>query len=200
MKCRKIVFETIFVSIFFLMLTSSLLWSGEPGELVKEVVLKDTYLNGIENIQERKLKLWEEISPAFNFEEMSKRAMGKYWKKRSPEEKREFVELFTKNLYKAYIRKTYSSFGKNIISLREERDNKYAKVQTELITKTGKEISADFLLLRENGKWKIYDVIVEGVSLVNNYHRQINSILIESSYEEMVQKMKQKQSEKNLYK
>ena len=200
MKCRKIVFETIFVSIFFLMLTSSLLWSGEPGELVKEVVLKDTYLNGIENIQERKLKLWEEISPAFNFEEMSKRAMGKYWKKRSPEEKREFVELFTKNLKKAYIRKTYSSFGKNIISLREERNNKYAKVQTELITKTGKEISVDFLLLRENGKWKIYNVIVEGVSLVNNFHRQINNILIESSYEEMVQKMKQKQSEKNLYK
>jgi phospholipid transport system substrate-binding protein len=191
MKCRRIVFETIFVGILFPMFTSSLLWSGEPGELAKEVILKDTSLKRVENIQERKLKLWEEISPAFNFEEMSKRAMGKYWRRLSHEEKREFVELFIKNLKSAYIRKTYSSFWEKIISLREKQDNKYAKVQAELITKTRKEISVEFLLLK-NKKWKIYDVIIEGVSMVNNYNSQINYILVESSYEELVQRMKQK--------
>lgn len=80
MKYRKIVFE-IFVGIFFLTFTSTLLWSGEPRELVKEVILKDSSLKDTENTKERKQALWEEISPAFNFEEMTKNAMGKHWKK-----------------------------------------------------------------------------------------------------------------------
>ncbi len=194
MKCRKIVFE-IFVCVLFLMFTPTFLWSGEPEELVRELILKDTSLNGVENIQERRLKLWKEISPAFDFEAMSKRAMGKYWRKCSPEEKREFVELFTKTLKGAYTRKTSSRFGE-IISLRKVQDNKYAKVQAELVTKRGKGRSAVFHLLKENRKWKIYDVIIEGVSVVKNYYSQINSILVESSYEELVQKMKQKLSTK----
>ncbi len=66
------------------MFTPTLLWSGEPEELVKEIILKDTSLKGAERTNERKQKLWEEISHSFNFEEMAKRVMGKYWRKRSP--------------------------------------------------------------------------------------------------------------------
>ncbi|MFQ5715150.1 MAG: ABC transporter substrate-binding protein [Candidatus Scalinduaceae bacterium] len=197
MKYRKILFE-IFVSMFFLMFTSTLLWSGEPEELVKEIILKDTSLKGAERTNERKQKLWEEISHSFDFEEMSKRAMGKYWRKRSPEEKREFVELFTNTLKGAYARNASSCFGDKIISLREKQFNKYAKVQAELITKIGKEKTAIFRLLKKNGKWKIYDINIEGVSVVKNYSSQINYILVESSYEELVQKMKQKQRKKSL--
>ncbi len=196
MKCRKIVFKTIFVGIFFLMFTPTLLRSEEPEEIVKEIIPKDTSLKGVERTNEHKQKLWEEISHSFNFEEMSKRAMGKYWRKRSPEEKREFVELFTKTLRDAYTRNTTSRFGDKIISLREKQFNKYAKVQAELITKIGKEKTAVFSLLQKNGKWKIYDVNIEGVSVVKNYSSQINYILVESSYEELIQKMKQKQSKK----
>ncbi len=178
------------------MFTPTLLRSEEPEEIVKEIILKDTSLKGVERTNERKQKLWEEISHSFNFEEMSKRAMGKYWRKRSPEEKREFVELFTKTLRGAYTRNTTSRFGDKIISLREKQFNKYAKVQAELITKIGKEKTAVFSLLQKNGKWKIYDVNIEGVSVVKNYSSQINYILVESSYEELIQKMKQKQSKK----
>ncbi len=77
MKYRRIVFE-IFLGVFLLMFTSNLLWSGEPEDLVKKVILKDISLKGGERTGERKQKLWEEISPSFDFEEMAKRAMGKY--------------------------------------------------------------------------------------------------------------------------
>ncbi len=194
MRYRKIAFK-IFIGISFLTFTSTPLWSGEPGELVKSVILKDISLKDGEITKERKQKLWEKISPSFNFEEMAKKAIGKYWRERSHEEKREFVELFTNNIKSAYIRKTGPRFGEKIFSLSEVQDNGYARVQVELIKKTEEKKSADFFLLRKNLEWRIYDVVFEGVSLVNNYHSQINSFLIKSSYEELVQMLKRRQSE-----
>ncbi len=194
MRYRRIAFE-IFIGIFFLTFTSTPLWSGEPGEVVKEVILKDISLKDGGNTKERKLKLWEEISPSFSFEEMAKEAMGKYWRERSHEEKNEFVELFANNIKSAYIRKTGPRFGERIISLREKEGNKFTKAQVELIKKTEEKMSVDFRLLRKTGGWRICDVIIEGVSIANNYRRQIYSFLIKSSYEELVQTFKQKQSE-----
>ena len=110
-------------------------------------------------------------------------------------EKNEFVELFANNIKSAYIRKTGPRFGEKIFSLNEVQDNGYARVRVELIKKTEEKKSADFFLLRKDLEWKIYDVVFEGVSLVNNYRSQINSFLIKSSYEELVQMFKQKQSE-----
>ena len=194
MRYRKIAFK-IFIGIFILTFTSTPLWSGEPGELVKSVILKDISLKDGEITKERKLKLWEKISSSFNFEEMAKKAIGKYWRERSHEEKREFVELFTNNIKSAYIRETGPRFGEKIFSLSEVQDNGYARVQVEFIKKTEDKKSADFFLLRKNLEWRIYDVAFEGVSLVNNYHSQINSLLIKSSYEELVQMLKRRQSE-----
>jgi phospholipid transport system substrate-binding protein len=195
MRYRKIAFK-IFIGIFFLIFTSTPLWSGEPGDVVKGVILKDISLKDGEDTNERKHKLWEEISLSFNFEEMAKRAMWNHWEKRSPDEKKEFVELFTNNIKAAYIRKSGSRFGEKIISLMEKQGDKFAKVQVELINKTEGKMSADFFLLRKNLEWRIYDVVFEGVSLVSNYRRQFNSFLSKFSYEELVQKLKQNQSKK----
>ncbi|OHB50037.1 MAG: hypothetical protein A2106_06640 [Planctomycetes bacterium GWF2_40_8] len=197
MRYRKIAFK-IFIGIFFLTFTFTPLWSGEPGDVVKEVILKDISLKDGGNTKERKLKLWEEISPLFNFEEMAKRAMRNHWEKRSPDEKREFVGLFANNIKAAYIRKSGSRFGEKIISLMEKQGNKFAKVQVGLINKTEGKMSADFFLLRKNLEWRIYDVVFEGVSLVVNYRRQFNSFLSKSSYEELVQKLKQNRAKMDM--
>jgi len=194
MKYRRIVFE-IFLGVFLLMFTSNLLWSGEPEDIVKKVILKDISLKGGERTKERKQKLWEEISPSFDFEEMTKRAMGKYWRERSPDEKREFIELFANNIKGAYMRRTGSRFGEKIISLNEEQNNDYARVQALLIKRTVGEVSADFRLIRKDKEWRICDVIFEGVSLVNNYRSQIYSFLTKSSYEDLYQMLKQRQNE-----
>ena len=194
MRYRRVAFK-IFIGISFLMFTSTPLWSGEPGELVKSVILKDISLKDGEITKERKLKLWEKISPSFNFEEMAKKAMGKYWRERSYEEKNEFVELFAKNIKSAYIRKTGPRFGEKIFSLSEVQDNGYARVQVDFIKRTEEKVSTDFRLIRKEVEWRICDVIFEGVSLVNNYRSQINSFLIKSSYEDLVQMLKRRQSE-----
>ena len=192
MRYGEITFE-IFIVILFLTCNPTPLWSGEPEEVVKEVIFKDISLKD-EDTKERKIRLWEEIEPSFNFEEMAKRAMWNHWAKRSTDEKKEFVELFANNIKAAYIRKSGSRFGERMIFLMEKQGNKFAKVQVKLIKKNEEEVSADFFLLKENLEWRIYDVVFEGVSIVRNYYHQINSFLSKSSYEELVQKLKQNQS------
>ena len=198
MKYRNII-SAICIGTFSLTCMSPFLWAGEPGKLLMEtidkglVVLKDPSLKGDEKIQERRQKLWKEISPVFNFEEMSKRALGQHWKNRTPDERKEFVELFTNIMKDAYIGKTDTYSGEKIVLLGEKQDNHYAKIQTKLITNKNTEVSVEYNMLNNPGEWKIYDVIIEGVSLVNNYRNQFNNILIKSSYKELIQKIKTKQ-------
>ena len=194
MKYRRIVFE-LFLGALLLMFTSPLLWSGEPGDVVKKVVSKDISLKDGEGTKGRKQEVWKEISPSFDFEEMAKSAMGKYWRERSPGEKREFIEVFDKNIKDAYIRKTGPRFGERIISLSEEQDNGYARVHVNLLKRAEGKVSANFRLIRKNEEWGICDVVFEGVSLVHNYRSQIYSFMGKSSYEELIQTFKQKQSE-----
>ncbi len=195
MKHRKVMF-VILVSIFAITVNQSCLWSGEPGTLVKKVILDETSLNEIENIHERKAKQWKAISPSLDFEIISKRVMGEYWNKCLHEQQREFVKLFTSHLRNTYIKKTKPLFGNKIISLKEKQFNNFAKVQTTLLVKFGREISADFYLIRQDGKWKISDLVIEGVSLVNNYHRQIANTLVRASYEGLLRTIKDLQVEK----
>jgi len=199
MKYRKIT-SAICIGVFSLTCMPPLLWAGEPGKLLMETIdkgfaiLKDPSLKGDEKVQERRQMLWKEISPVFNFEEMSKRSLGQHWKSRTPEEKKEFVELFTNILKDAYIGKTDTYSGEKVVIISERQDKNHATVQTRFITNTGTEISVDYNLHNNPGRWTIYDVIIEGVSLVNNYRSQFNNILIKSSYKELIQKIKAKQS------
>ena len=199
MKYRKIT-SAICIGVFSLTCMPPLLWAGEPGKLLMETIdkgfaiLKDPSLKGDEKVQERRQMLWKEISPVFNFEEMSKRSLGQHWKSRTPEEKKEFVELFTNILKDAYIGKTDTYSGEKVVIISEKQDKKYATVQTKIITNKETEVSVDYNMLNNPGGWTIYDVIIEGVSLVNNYRSQFNNILIKSSYKELIQKIKAKQS------
>lgn len=201
MNYRKTI-SAVCIGVILLGFIPVFLWAGDaPGKLVMKTidsglnVLKEPSLKGPEKAQERRQRLWEEISFIFNFEEMSMRALGPHWKKRTPEEKKEFVELFTNILKDAYIGKTDTYSGEKIVFLREKQDgNKYATtVQTKIITTTGTEILVDYRMLNNDGKWTIYDVIIEGVSLVNNYRSQFYNILLKSSYEDLIQKIKEKQ-------
>lgn len=195
MKHRKIVFIML-ISIFAITANQSYLWSGEPGALVKKVILNEYSFNKIEDIHERRARQWEVISPSLNFEIISQRVMGEYWEECLYEQKSGFVELFTNHLKNSYIRKPNPIFGKKIISLSEKQFNNFAKVQTTLLSRSGKVISTDFYLLFENGEWKICDLVVEGVSLVNNYRSQIANTLDRTSYDELLRTIKRKQAEK----
>ncbi len=201
MKFGKIIFG-IFVGILYLLLSSTCMMAAEPRNLIMETldrgltILKDPSLNVSEKIQERRQKYFEEISPIIDFEEMSKRALAQHWDKRSPEEKREFVELFTELLLNNYIEKIYNCSREEIVCLGEKLKNNCSKVKIKFITNKGKDIKVNFCLFYKQGKWKIYDMIVKRMSLIKHYRRQFNSILVKSSYEKLFQKLKKKNAKR----
>ncbi len=173
---------------------------GVPGALIMEYIekgleiLKDPELTGKDKLPERKEKLWQEISPIFNFNEMCKRALGKYWKELEDAKRTNFTELFTEVLKEGYIGKTDSYASEKIVYNREISDAKRSKVQTTLITKGNQEVSVHFRLFNNNGKWEIYDIIIEGVSLVSNYRSQFNNFLIKKSFDDLIVFMQKKVS------
>ncbi|MCP5007628.1 MAG: ABC transporter substrate-binding protein [Planctomycetes bacterium] len=191
MRYRKIAF-IVFVSASIVMVTQSYLWSGVTGKIVETVILKDYSSSLGEYSPKQKAKLWEEISSPIHFEEMSKRSLGKQWHNLQREQKDEFIRLFTKNIKTSYMNNAINLHGGKIVSIKEKQGKKHAKVLTQLLTKRGKEISVVFYFFNENEDWKIYDVTIEGVSLVKNYYHQFQCIIARTSYDGLIRMMRQK--------
>lgn len=198
MKNKRKMF-TVSITLFILLsVTSTCLWAGEAGDLVMTTidnglkVLKDPALAGKDNMVERRKRLWEEIRSLFHMEEMAKRALGQYWKERTPEEREEYVELFTELVKNTYLKNTDTYSGEKVVLLKESQDGGYYKVKTKFITSTAKEIAVDFSLINNNGELQIYDVNIEGVSLVNNYRSQFNDFLLKSPFNVLIQTMREK--------
>lgn len=197
-------FRKTFLLIFLFTFITSLSYAVvTPKEQIKKGVdkvisiLKDPKYKG--KTQQRRTALRNEIGNFFDFEEMSKRALGIYWKERTPQERKEFVELFKDLLERSYADKIESYSDEEIIYTDELIDNgKYATVKTKIITKEKKEIPIDYRLHFNGKDWKVYDVVIEGVSLVSNYRSQFNKIIRTQSYQELVKKMKTKQLEETM--
>ena len=128
----------------------------------------------------------------FDFEETAKRALGPHWQQRTPAEHEEFVRLFSDLLEAAYVGKIDLYQGEKITYVGETVDGDQATVKTRIVTKQGNEVPVDYRLLREMDGWRVYDVIIEGVSLVANYRTQFNKIIQTSSYDDLVKRMRAK--------
>lgn len=193
------------VLIFIISALPSTGWAGEPTEQVRQSiesirsVFRNKELSKPENRKERNAQLRRIVEARFDFEEMSKRSLGIHWKKRTPEEQKEFVSLYKDLLEDVYLRKLERHESEikehvedRVVYLNERIEDSYALVQTQVITKDGKEVRLDYRLLKRNGKWEVYDVYIEGVSLVNNYRKQFSQIIRSGSYEELVKRLKEK--------
>jgi len=123
---------------------------------------------------------------------MAKRSLGAQWQKRTPAEQQEFVRLFTDLLEGAYLSKLEEYSGEKIQFVNEREEKDFAEVNTKLINRKGEEFALDYRLLSVNGDWKVIDVVIENISLVNNYRSQFNRVLSRSSFEDLVQAMKEK--------
>ena len=180
---------------------SSSLWAESPGQVIVETIdksleiLRDPLLQDVSKMSERKQKLWETLEPIFAFQEISRRALGRHWKKRTAEERKEFTLIFTNTLKNTYLHKSDSHASEDIIYLRENTQGNRSKVQTNVITTEGKKVAVDYSMYKSDNGWKIYDVAIEGVSVVGNYRSQFNSILNKSSFAELIQKLKEKEKE-----
>jgi phospholipid transport system substrate-binding protein len=157
-----------------------------------QAILSDPSLKGEANSASRRQKLKEAVNERFAFDEMAKRSLGAQWQKRTPSEQQEFVRLFTDLLEGAYLSKLEEYSGEKIQFLNERQEKDFAEVKTKLINKKGEEFALDYRLLSVNGDWKVIDVVIENISLVNNYRSQFNRVLSRSSFEDLVQAMKEK--------
>ena len=170
----------------------------EAAQQVKQTVdrvlaiVNDPALKGDAKAAERRQKLKEVIGARFDFGEMAKRSLGAQWQKRSPAEQKEFVEVFTELLEGSYLDKIESYSGEKVRFVNDRQEKDYAEVGTKIINNKGEEFSVDYRLYNANGDWKVSDVIIENISLVNNYRAQFNRVLTRSSYAELLETMKQK--------
>lgn len=145
--------------------------------------------------KQRRQALKKAISVIFDYGEMAKRSLGRNWNQRTPAEKKQFTDLFATLLENSYAGKIESYNNEKIVYIKEEIDGTYAEVRSKVVTAKRDEFALDYRLMNENGKWMVYDVVIEGVSLVSNYRSQFNRIITANGYPELVKKLQTKSEE-----
>jgi phospholipid transport system substrate-binding protein len=155
-------------------------------------ILNDPALQGKDKKKERIDRLKEVVNPLFDYEEMAKRALGSHWRRRSPAEQEEFVKLFRDFLERTYSDKVDLYEGQKVVFGRETIDQDFAQIDSSFINAKGEEFTVSYKLRRADGKWKIYDAVIENISIVNNYRSQFDRVIAKSSYEELKRLLKEK--------
>jgi phospholipid transport system substrate-binding protein len=166
---------------------------GQVDRVIK--TLEDPQLKQEGKALERRRTVRRIADEIFDFGETAKRSLGRHWQARTPSEREEFVQLFSDLLERSYISKIELFNGERVTYIGETVDGDVATVRTRLVTKQATEIPVEYRMLRRGERWLVYDVIIEGVSLIANYRTQFNKIIQTSSYQDLVKKMKGKQEE-----
>jgi len=173
--------------------------AGSPTEQVRATV--DRVLTIVRNpnpksktqIDAQRAQLVALISPRFDFLEMSKRSLARHRARRTPEERREFVNVFAVLMGKSYADNIEFYTTPKVLYIREREDQNYAQVDTKIVADNGSPLSINYKLHSVDSQWKIYDVMIEDISMVNNYRSQFDRIIARSSFTDLVRTMKEKQ-------
>ena len=178
------------------------LHAAAPGEQVKSTidqvmeVLKDSKLQGSSKKAERREKLRQIIVPKFDFAEMAKRALGNNWN-RYPDKQQEFVTAFKQLLEETYADQIELASGVDkIVYLNERTEKDYAEVDTKVISSKGEETPMTYKLHPVDSDWKVFDIVVENISIVNNYRSQFSRVLSNASLDELIKRIKEKRFQK----
>ncbi len=199
--------HAVMLSVLMVFLTSAALAGTGPvtdslkGTLDQLIeVMNDPSLKTPGKENERRDILHKLLRERFDEEAFARRALGAHWRKRTKEEKQEFVKIFSDLLERtylkridAYLTKAGSFSGKNILYLNETVKGHYVVVETKIITNKDTKIPVHYLFKNKQGNWLACDIAIEGVSLVKNYRAQFKEILANSSFKELIDKLKSKQ-------
>ncbi len=171
--------------------------SGITGELKGTIdkvikIVKDENLKN--DKKSRRAALRKTIDERFNYRQMVMRSLAKNWDSRSDQERQHFISLFKALLENSYARKIVSYSDEKINYLGETIKGKYALVKTQVV-RPSSTIVVDYKLLQENGVWRVYDFVIEGVSMIRNYRSQFTKIIRKDSYKVLVQKLTDKINE-----
>ena len=157
--------------------------------------LDSPVLKGDGKVLERRAAVRKIANEIFDFNEIARRSLGRYWQPLTEPQRTEFVFLFGDLLERSYISKIELYGGEKIVYSGERVEADLATVSTRIMTKNGTEVPVDYRLFKRGDRWMIYDVSVEGISLVSNYRTQFNKIIQTNGYNGLVEKMRTKQTE-----
>jgi phospholipid transport system substrate-binding protein len=184
--------------LFFILSITVPVWAAGPTETIKQTtdkilaIVTDPALRPASRTAEREKLIRQAVDERFDWEEMARRSLATHWAKRTTEEKKEFVPLFADLLERTYMKKVEDYSGEKVLYGTETKDGDYATVKVKIVTKKNKDIPVEYRLKKEKDNWFIYDVSIEGVSLVNNYRTQFNSIITQTSFENLIKRLKEK--------
>ena len=175
--------------------------AGVPTDQLKGAVervlktLDDPALKGDARVGDRRVAVRKIANEIFDFGEIAKRSMARHWQPLSEAQRTEFVGLFADLLERSYISKIETYGGEKIQYTAERADGDFATVSTRIVTKNGTEVPVDYRMIKRADRWLVYDVSIEGVSLVSSYRTQFNKIIQTTSYNGLVSKLRNKQDE-----
>jgi len=186
---------TLFLLAFSL---PALLLAGDPSDQIRQTtdkilaIVQDPALKGQDKEAERQGQMRKMIDQRFDWAAMSRSALGKNWRDLSETQRSEFTGLFSELIEKTYMSKIESYSGEKTLYKGDKIDGAYGVVDVVISTLKGTDIPVSYRVLKKGAEWLVYDVNIEGVSLVNNYRSQIGSILNSSSYDNLIVKIKAK--------
>ncbi len=155
-------------------------------------ILKDPAFKGPARAKERRDAIMNIVDRRFDFTEMSRLALGRFWRERTEAEKKEFVALFPKILEAAYVMKIENYNGETVEYPSELMFGDKALVRTKIKTRSGRQVSVDYRVMLEERGWMVYDVVIEGVSLISNYRSQFNDLLTREPYPQFEKELREK--------
>ncbi len=162
-------------------------------EVIK--ILEDPGLKAEASSGKRRAAIRQIASNIFDFGEAAKRSLGRHWQRLAAADREEFTALFSDLLERAYITKIEQYSGERVSYAGDSGDADLATVKTRLAAKSGTDIPVDYRMLRKGDRWLVYDISIEGLSLVANYRGQFNKIIETASYEDLVKRMKGRSNE-----
>jgi phospholipid transport system substrate-binding protein len=155
-------------------------------------VLRDPALQAESAKATKEDKIWSVVNDIFDYNELSKRTLGRNWRKLNTEQQKEFTELFSKLLGNVYMDRFLEYTNEEVVFDKETMlTEKKAEVQSKVITGSV-EIPIYYRMMENDGQWKVYDVIIEGVSLIKNYRTQFRDVLMKKSTEDLLQILRNK--------
>jgi len=185
----------------FILASTQGAWAATATEQLKSAIdgvlatVDNPALKGDGKVLERRAAVRKIANEIFDFKEIARRSLGRFWQPQSEAQRTEFVGLFGDLLERSYISKIELYGGEKIMYSGERVDGDLATVRTIIITKNGTEVPVDYRLFMRGDRWMIYDLSIDGISLVSNYRTQFNKIIQTNGYDSLVEKMKTKQSQ-----
>ena len=172
--------------------------AGEPTKQLKHEV--DQMISVLSNkslsVQQKHKKVYDILDEAVDWDEVAKRVLGVHWRRRTPKERERFKELFKDFVEAKYAKRFEMYSGEKVTFGKETVEGNYASVVVKVETKQNRTFTMENRMILEGGRWLVYDILIEGISMVNNYRTQINNIIAKRSFNGLIKILEKKAAKK----